>query len=771
VFNITSSEWLVVWAAENGTTNMYEIFGRRLSADGIPANDPFQIGNTPTGDTRDADVVWNSILNQYLIVWSGSNIVGQLLNNAGTEIGSDFIIGSSGQSFNPQAAHNLEDNDYLVIWSGDNLQNGEYEVYGQQLSSAGAEIGVNDFVISDMGPPGDTRFGVQGPQLSYSNTDLNSYMVVWSGDDNTETVDDELEIFSRIVGDGLTDIYAGAVLTYTITVINNGPDEVFRTTVEDNFPTELLNISWTAVGSNGATGFESSGSGDILDADINLPNGAGIIYTVTSIVDTTTPDNTVLTNTAGVLDGIVIDPLPANNSSTDNDTRVNNQTDLEISKDDNVTVVAPGGNLTYTITVTNNGPVAVTKTTVKDTFPTQLSAVSWTATESGGASGFESSGLGDINDSSIVLPNGARLHYTVSAKVDPGTADSTILSNTAYVSDSIAVDPDLANNISTDNNTMVLTPTGDVDPPVITVKDTLELWPPNHKYSWIWIKKCIVSIEDSVDGTIPAKNVIIDSVWSDEPDSSRYSIDYDHLDSLFADLFDTFGDKKDGKGDDDHKWKRDDKGDDDNWDSDDCDDDDGWDDDKDWNHHHTHLFPDIIIGPFCKTVLLRREREGEGNGRVYTIHISVTDSAGNKGIAQCVVTIPHDQSGRPAIDDGPAYSVRSRCADDPPITDVDNNPVAAIPEKINLYQNYPNPFNPETTIRFDLAISTFVQLRIFNILGQEMRVLADQEFTAGSHDLIWDGRDVSGRDVASGIYIYQLRAGDIVINKKLILMR
>ncbi len=767
VFNSTDNEWLVAWSAENGITDIYTIYSRRLSQDGTPANDPLQIGTTPTGNSRDADLVWNAIDNQYLAVWSGSNIYGQLLDHNGGEIGSDFIIGSKGQSFGPQVAHNSKDNDYLVIWRGDDAQNSEYEVYGQQISTTGAEIETDDFVISDMGPPGDYKYGAQGPRLSYSDTGLNSYLVVWAGDHHIETVDDELEIYSRIVGpeadlsitkqDGLTEIYSGIQLTYTIRVTNNGPDNVHRTTVWDSLPPELLNTAWTAIGSGGAAGFEPSGIGNINDSDINLPVGSEVTYTVSGIVDSTLTDQTLLTNMANVFDDIIYDPLPGNNSDTDDDTKVLNRADLAIVKDDNVTRVAPGGNLTYRITVGNDGPVVVTNTTVTDTFPGQLTSVSWSATGSGGASGFDPSGTGDINDTGIMLPKGAGIIYAVTATVDPTTPDSTFLVNMAHVIDSIAIDPDLNNNVASDTNTMVLTSNGDLDPPIITVKDTVELWPPNHKYAWIWLKRHIISVEDSADGSISLKDVVIDSVWSDEADSSRFAFDFDDMDSLFSELcggnpFDNDdSDKvnKDGDGDDD----------DDEWD-------DNWDDDE-----YDNLFPDIIIGPFCRTVLLRQERNGEGNGRVYTVHVSVSDSAGNKGTAQFYVTIPHDQSGAPAIDDGPAYSIRSRCAEEPPVNDIIEQSIAVIPEKTYLHQNYPNPFNPETTIRFDLVKSALVRLRIFNVLGQEVRQLTDQRYNAGSHSLVWNGRDAAGRDLASGVYIYQLQAGDVVINKKLILMR
>jgi hypothetical protein len=139
-----------------------------------------------------------------------------------------------------------------------------------------------------------------------------------------------------------------------------------------------------------------------------------------------------------------------------------------------------------------------------------------------------------------------------------------------------------------------------------------------------------------------------------------------------------------------------------------------------------------------------------------------------------VVTIPHDRSGSGAIDDGPAYTLRSRCAEEPPATivsDITEKPVALIPQSVNLYQNYPNPFNPETMIRFDMPSPGLVTIRIFNLLGQEMRIVTNEKYTTGSHSVRWDGMDAKGIRVPSGIYIYQLRAKDIVINKKLILIK
>jgi len=88
-----------------------------------------------------------------------------------------------------------------------------------------------------------------------------------------------------------------------------------------------------------------------------------------------------------------------------------------------------------------------------------------------------------------------------------------------------------------------------------------------------------------------------------------------------------------------------------------------------------------------------------------------------------------------------------------------------------LDENYPNPFNPTTQISYSLPNDAYVQLDIFNIRGQKVKTLVDQRQTAGVHDIVWDGTDNTGRSVSSGIYFYRLQAADIVITKKMMLLK
>lgn len=106
-------------------------------------------------------------------------------------------------------------------------------------------------------------------------------------------------------------------------------------------------------------------------------------------------------------------------------------------------------------------------------------------------------------------------------------------------------------------------------------------------------------------------------------------------------------------------------------------------------------------------------------------------------------------------------------------TDVqDRNQIdGAIPEFYALDQNYPNPFNPTTRIRFSLPRPAFVQLEIFNILGQKINTLVNEELSAGVKEVTWNGTGATGLKVASGIYFYRLKTSDYSEVKRMLLLK
>jgi len=92
---------------------------------------------------------------------------------------------------------------------------------------------------------------------------------------------------------------------------------------------------------------------------------------------------------------------------------------------------------------------------------------------------------------------------------------------------------------------------------------------------------------------------------------------------------------------------------------------------------------------------------------------------------------------------------------------------AAVPTTFDLKQNYPNPFNPSTTITFDLPQTSVVRLAVYSVTGQEVATLYAGSLNAGRYTFNW----VVPSGLSSGTYIYRLQAGEIVISKKMALLR
>jgi hypothetical protein len=134
---------------------------------------------------------------------------------------------------------------------------------------------------------------------------------------------------------------------------------------------------------------------------------------------------------------------------------------------------------------------------------------------------------------------------------------------------------------------------GDVTPPTVTIGEMMELWPPNHKYRTFYLSDCIQGISDDTDGQMDINKVgTILSIYSDELEDST------------------------GKGD------------------------------------GNFLNDIIILG--TSSFMVRAEREGTNNGRIYGVTFEAKDSSGNSTIATFYLGVPHDQSGTPPVDDGPA---------------------------------------------------------------------------------------------------------------------
>ncbi|MBK9097684.1 MAG: T9SS type A sorting domain-containing protein [bacterium] len=94
-----------------------------------------------------------------------------------------------------------------------------------------------------------------------------------------------------------------------------------------------------------------------------------------------------------------------------------------------------------------------------------------------------------------------------------------------------------------------------------------------------------------------------------------------------------------------------------------------------------------------------------------------------------------------------------------------------IPAEFKLEQNYPNPFNPSTVISYQLPVSSNVTLKVYDVLGDEIATLVDEYKTAGKYEIEFNSRSGNVRNLPSSVYFYQLKAGDFVETKKMILLK
>jgi len=172
--------------------------------------------------------------------------------------------------------------------------------------------------------------------------------------------------------DGITTLFPGGGLTYTIVVRNNGPAQVGNARVQDTFPAAISLATWACSSSPGSNCDTASGSGSI-NVTVDLLVTGTATFTVTVTTNAASPGCGTLVNTATVTPPPTrADPNLANNTATDIDTFAN-CADLEITKTDSADPVMFGNTFTYTITVTNHGPDSAANVIVTD----GLSQVNW----------------------------------------------------------------------------------------------------------------------------------------------------------------------------------------------------------------------------------------------------------------------------------------------------------------------------------------------------------------------------------------------------------
>ena len=259
----------------------------------------------------------------------------------------------------------------------------------------------------------------------------------------------------------------------------------------------------------------------------------------------------------------------------------------------------------------------------------------------------------------------------------------------------------------------------DGERPVLTVAAPARVfWPPEHQYVSVNLSNLGLAVSDNgVPGLLPATDVVVTRVTADEAESAP------------------------GSG---------------------------------------NTVSDVVIAGDCRSVQVRAERAGRGNGRVYTLHLAVADPSGNVGRATYKVRVPKTEN-KGAVEDGVVNAATSACQLAEPLADGSAARGAvsapgsayaarqaaakaeaeaasardaegeALPDRFTLEDAYPNPFSGTTTLRFGLPGAARVTLAVYDVLGRKVAVLAEGERDAG-----WYEVDLDGSGLASGAYFARL---------------
>ena len=100
------------------------------------------------------------------------------------------------------------------------------------------------------------------------------------------------------------------------------------------------------------------------------------------------------------------------------------------------------------------------------------------------------------------------------------------------------------------------------------------------------------------------------------------------------------------------------------------------------------------------------------------------------------------------------------------VTFVEEQQIADLPTTYSLSNNFPNPFNPSTKIKYSIPQASNVLIKVFDVLGNEIETLVNKEKQIGTYEIIWNAINLP-----SGVYFYQLQAGEFISTKKMILLK
>ncbi len=226
----------------------------------------------------------------------------------------------------------------------------------------------------------------------------------------------------------LAGVFPGDTIVYTITASNVGTAAADGSSLDDDVPAGLTNLSWSCAQAGGAICPNATGAGAIHETIATMPGGSVLTYTVTATVLSTPPSPITNEVTFDPHVGVCGDP---GNPPIPCDSVVNTPVypQVSITKTANVGTILPGSTVVYTVTATNTGAIAADGSTLTDPIPTGLVSFSWTCTAQGGAVCANAGGVGSINETIATFPIGSSLVYLVTAAVS--ATPPSLVTNTA----------------------------------------------------------------------------------------------------------------------------------------------------------------------------------------------------------------------------------------------------------------------------------------------------------------------------------------------------
>ena len=179
--------------------------------------------------------------------------------------------------------------------------------------------------------------------------------------------------------------------------------------------------------------------------------------------------------------------------------------------------------------------------------------------------------------------------------------------------------------------------------------------------------------------------------------------------------------------------------------------------------------PGTVLAPGNYTMVVRQSSSGD---------VIATTAIDLRGNADEMVVLPLIGFVDPAANqNGPAATIAVVETGQPAVGIGDNTSSEILARDFTLGHNFPNPFNPETTISLEIgalvgAQSAVSSLKIYDMLGREVKTLFERRLAPGTHQVKWDGTDAGGTPVASGVYLYRLQVGNKVAQtRKMMLVR